>query len=773
MKRLISQLCIATLLIGVFLAPMSLGFSADGVSIETAEVFAAPTLEEISEAITGLHPSNIFDTFMESAGTVLVGIGGMVVFIGGTVLNIVIKITILDVGNGVIDSPSISNAWAFFRDLANIFFIFILLYIAIQTIIKGTSWGTKDLLKKVIIVGLLINFSLFFTRVIIDASNVLTVEFYNRIISTEVEDKVVTRDGFSLDIANSVGGNLGKYRDEIDGGLSGIYMSKLKLSSLYSLKGGKIETESNNIIIFSLFATLLLVITGVVFLAAAGLLFIRFCLFIFLLVTAPIAYLGYILPGFVDLNKKWWKTLWDQAIYAPVFMAMSWVSLEIVSGVTASANLSEKGGGSLLKFLTTGNADAAFGTIFGYLISMAFIVGSILIAKSMGINGAKAAIDFTDRWSRAIGGGAAFGATAWGLQRTVGRGARFLGNSQKVQDLLAAGNRTAGLRTLTRIANTGIKKTAEGSLDFRSSRIGKNLLNNKTGIIGNLGEGLGESKGSARSFVKSEEIQIKANEDAQKNTETKFDPRKVNLEKFMEGVASDIAKSESKGAEKIRVKEEAKTDLEKAHREKLAVIDTKINNNGPISTEIRASLEEERDVLRAEQKKEMDVRNADIEKAQKEMLEEKEKLQKEIDNPLEAAEAAHKKAEKKKKDDFVKSLERRAGRPEVREYESLKEAEGVWDKTKVAASNTGVAIGNQIAAASRVPILGLLTEITRAFSAESSTVLQQAADKIKKGKSKKDQIAKLTREIQKEEDDKKKKPEEEDAEEEKDGDKAA
>lgn len=77
----------------------------------------------------------------------------------------------------------VSAAWAVVRDLSNIFFILILLYIAIQTIL-GLGHETKKMIVKVVIMALLINFSMFFTKVVIDTSNILALIFYNKITVT-------------------------------------------------------------------------------------------------------------------------------------------------------------------------------------------------------------------------------------------------------------------------------------------------------------------------------------------------------------------------------------------------------------------------------------------------------------------------------------------------------------------------------------------------------------------------------------------------------------
>ncbi|MCX6753133.1 MAG: hypothetical protein NTW62_02200 [Candidatus Nomurabacteria bacterium] len=74
----------------------------------------------------------------------------------------------------------VSTGWKTVRDIANIFFIIALLYIAIQTILDMGSNG-KKMIANIIVVALMINFSLFFTQVVIDSSNILAKVFYNQI----------------------------------------------------------------------------------------------------------------------------------------------------------------------------------------------------------------------------------------------------------------------------------------------------------------------------------------------------------------------------------------------------------------------------------------------------------------------------------------------------------------------------------------------------------------------------------------------------------------
>src|SRR3989344_4045734 len=77
----------------------------------------------------------------------------------------------------------VEQAWGAVRDVANIFFIIALLYVALKTILGLNVTDNKKLISAVILVALIINFSLFATKVVIDASNILAKVFYNNITS--------------------------------------------------------------------------------------------------------------------------------------------------------------------------------------------------------------------------------------------------------------------------------------------------------------------------------------------------------------------------------------------------------------------------------------------------------------------------------------------------------------------------------------------------------------------------------------------------------------
>jgi hypothetical protein len=98
------------------------------------------------------------------------------------ILDVAIASTISNVPYQI---STISIGWTAVRDLSNMFFIFVLLFIAIQTILGLAGGSAKRWLSHVIIAALLINFSLFLTGVVIDAGNVLAMGFWDKMKTTQ------------------------------------------------------------------------------------------------------------------------------------------------------------------------------------------------------------------------------------------------------------------------------------------------------------------------------------------------------------------------------------------------------------------------------------------------------------------------------------------------------------------------------------------------------------------------------------------------------------
>lgn len=78
--------------------------------------------------------------------------------------------------------PFVVTGWKVVRDISNVFFIIIMVYAGFSAVFDIKATSMKKVLPAIIINAVLINFSLFATRVAIDLSNVTARMFYSRML---------------------------------------------------------------------------------------------------------------------------------------------------------------------------------------------------------------------------------------------------------------------------------------------------------------------------------------------------------------------------------------------------------------------------------------------------------------------------------------------------------------------------------------------------------------------------------------------------------------
>lgn len=201
----------------------------------------------------------------------------------------------------------VGKAWGAVRDIANIFFIIGLLYVAIETIL-GIGHNGKKMIASIVVVALLINFSLFFTQVVIDTSNILARVFYNNFQQVDKNDptKVVTNE------PTSISTNL------------------VSIFNPQEIIQKKNYTNNVGLFIFiTLISAVLMAFMVYIFLSVALLFVGRVAGLWVAMVFAPIAFASYTVPFEIPGlgHKKWWSDLLKQAFLAPIFIFFLYVIL--------------------------------------------------------------------------------------------------------------------------------------------------------------------------------------------------------------------------------------------------------------------------------------------------------------------------------------------------------------------------------------------------------------------------------------------------------------
>ncbi len=376
---------------------------------------------------------------------VLMKIASLLVGLGGYLLNTVINQTILNMSSNIKAMTGINIAWKIIRDLMNIAFIFLLVYYGIKLILSQENTGNiQKFIFGIVLASLLINFSLFFTKVIIDSSNIVTIGIYD-VISGKSNSPSDENTGISNQIMKALG-------------LQSAWNAPLDL--------GVQDTDNNySFLAGNLMATILFLITAFVFLAVSVMFIVRYIVLIYLMALSPIAYMGMALPGLQKNAQEWWKTFMGQIIFAPLFMIMMLVTLKLMSANFSGANTTALQSASGLK--------DTIDVIFKFSLVIGFTLASLVISKKYSTQGS----DYVKKmgnWATSTATGYALSGAASIQRNTIGRAGQAIANNQTLREM-------APDSRLARMALTAGSKTGSSSFDVRSTRFGKGIGAGKGG----------------------------------------------------------------------------------------------------------------------------------------------------------------------------------------------------------------------------------------------------------------------------------------------------
>ena len=218
----------------------------------------------------------------------------------------------------------INSAWATVRDVANLFFILGLLYVAIKTILGLNVSDNKKIIGGIIIIALVINFSLFATRIVIDSGNVLAKIFYNQITPQDSNGNPI---------------------DPGDGRNKSVTVGIVSIINPQSILGQENITKNFGQFVIVLFITLAMIIYLIFMFFSLSMMFVaRIASLWIAMIFSPIAFITYALNinipslGF----KEWSKNLIGNAFMAPIFIFFLYIILLLgrsLQSITYSAEV--------------------------------------------------------------------------------------------------------------------------------------------------------------------------------------------------------------------------------------------------------------------------------------------------------------------------------------------------------------------------------------------------------------------------------------------------
>ena len=360
----------------------------------------------LPKALSGFITHFFIDGFFMIATGILI--------ISTFLFNIIFEITLVDMGGLLGRFTAIGAVWKLMRDLGNVVMIFTLLYYSFSLMLNLDEGGVKRGISKLIIVAMLINFSMFFTKSIIDVGNILALGFYNKIsISNESQFEKENKVLIEKLRANNLLGYFvqGYSAAKRSVGLASAFLSGFNFQKIKANPGSffqnatsvsSIDVTLNNVLTIHIIGTLMMLFLSIVFLAATIIFIKGFIVLLVLIIISPLAFIAMVLPRGMgeEMGGTFWKKLISEALAAPVFMFMIWLGFKIITDEQFKLAIKSDN----YPFLS-------LPVIFSYTIANFILVGSLIASQKVGASGAEQAINVYK------------GVKGWVGQNTVGRAA--------------------------------------------------------------------------------------------------------------------------------------------------------------------------------------------------------------------------------------------------------------------------------------------------------------------------------------------------------------
>lgn len=194
----------------------------------------------------------------------------------------------------------ITKGWTVLRDLSNMFFIIVLVVVAVGTIVKSGRYGYQQNLRRLILMAILINFSKTITLFFIDLSQAITISFVNAFL------------------------------DAIQGGFPAL-LGLTGILQIQSGAGPDLSNSGNLAVLLQIgLGGIMLLVALVVVCVITFLFLMRIIYFAFIIILSPVAFLCSTLPTAQKYYFEWWDILGKYLVLGPTLAFFLWLSFAVV-----------------------------------------------------------------------------------------------------------------------------------------------------------------------------------------------------------------------------------------------------------------------------------------------------------------------------------------------------------------------------------------------------------------------------------------------------------
>lgn len=389
----------------------------------------------------------------------------------------------------------IQEGWEVVRDITNILFVFALLYIGISFVIGAamSSADPKKLLIYVIVMALIINFSLFVSRVVVDAGNILARTLYNQINLVGRNNSESFIEG--PDGVKSIGLMIISLANPQKLILSQTNQAQVVDGDTQSLGAMYFVIVTIGAIIFNLFLIYLFVSIAFYFLG-------RIVSLYYSMIFSPFAFVSLAIPKGSSIPwigfSAWLKNLLGASFMAPLYLFFIYLTIKFLElGIPINPNVS---GGNQ-------TAQVFMSIAIPFALAIAFlVVGKKMSARMAGEVAGTVAKGVTTAVVTSVGL-AAGGAALVGRGAMAGGSRLLAGNAEALKKRAATGTRRMNLfgreinldgmeRKVARARLRGADKLKKRGADIRNNsafKAGQNIM----GLVANA---TGEKMNTSTAF---------------------------------------------------------------------------------------------------------------------------------------------------------------------------------------------------------------------------------------------------------------------------------
>lgn len=380
LKKSIWVTPIITLLLCATLCAVVLPVIATAQSLPGSAPAAAPAAKQTGASPTACDawwkvitsPTCWMRGIAVGSSAIIVSAAGWILEVAGLLFNACLEFTTIGFDSQIYArvQGGIESVWTAFRDIANIIIIGMFTFIALTMILGIEKFNARQMVAKILLIAVLINFSLLFTRIIIASSNYVATQFYKAA-------------QFNAEGAQTATAGQANAYDKFSTGISGKFGQLLGVAGVFDTGDAlwKVAESSDNgwtALLMGLLTALIFLAVALVFLYTAFLLIARAILFIFLLITSSLAFASYLIPGggFGGYGwDAWWSSLLKNAAFGPLLLLFIWATLQVGAGIKAT-------NGTLGGLLADPSKGGSINALFSYLLILGMLYVSVKVASS-------------------------------------------------------------------------------------------------------------------------------------------------------------------------------------------------------------------------------------------------------------------------------------------------------------------------------------------------------------------------------------------------------